>query len=146
MTTDPAPKLAAHTDENLDSSSVLWRLLRGAFGGACLAGFALGVGLLRAVYARLSGIEVSFDLEHVRVLAAYIAGFVVAGTLVSVLLPALRRKRSKRAVFALAGMIVAGAVVIGMKGLAVWTAPDWVAVLGLGPFFGLAVASGFLGR
>ena len=47
MTTDPAPKLAAHTDENLDSSSVSWRLLRGAFGGACLAGFAIAAKLGR---------------------------------------------------------------------------------------------------
>lgn len=126
--------------------SISGRLLRGALFGACLAGFALAVGLLRAVYARLSGIDVSFDLEHVRVLVVYIAGFVVAGALVSVLLPALRRRRSKQAVFAFAGMIVASAVVIGLEGLAAWTPPHWVIVLGLGPVFGLAVASGFLGR
>ena len=111
-----------------------------------MAGFALGVGLLRAVYARFRGANVSIELEDLRLLATYIAGFVVAGMLISVLWPRLRRKRSKQAVFALAGMIVASAVVIGMKGLVAWTTVDWVVVLGLGTVFGLAFASGFSAR
>jgi len=113
-------------------------------GGACLAAFALGFGLLRAIVAGLRGTNVSVELEHVYMLATYIAGFVVAGMTVSALWPALRRKRSRQAALALAGMIVAAAVVIAMEGLAVWTVPAWILVLVVGPMFGLAFASGFL--
>jgi hypothetical protein len=127
-----------------DSPSVSWRLLRGASVGGAVACFAIGVGLLRAGFAVLRGTNVSFELDDVRMLATYVGGFVVAGMTVSAVWPALRRKRSRQAALALAGMIVAAAVVIGMEGLAVWTVPDWIIVLVLGPMFGLAFASGFL--
>jgi hypothetical protein len=129
------------------SSSLSRRLLTGAKAGGCIAGLALAVGLLGAIYARYRGINVSFEFERedARQAAAYIAGFVVSGTMVSALWPSLRRKRSRQAVFVLAGVIVASAVVVGMKGFA-WTPFDWVIVFALGSIFGLAFAAGFRAR
>ena len=114
--------------------------------GGAFAVFAIGVGLLRAVFALFRGVDVSFEveLEHVRMLGAYVGGFLVAGMTVSAVWPGLRRKRSRQAALALAGMIVAVAVVIGLEGLAAWTPPAWIFVLIVGPLFGLAFASGFL--
>ena len=113
--------------------------------GASLAAFAIGVGLLRALFAALRGTRISFELGDVRMLAAYVGGFVIAGMIVSAAWPALRQKRSKQAVLAFAGMIVACAIVIGMKGLVGWEVVDGIIVVGLGSLFGLAFARGLLG-
>jgi hypothetical protein len=123
----------------------------GAIGGAILgfvfALFALLIGLVRAViYLATDGALPALRPEDTVMLAYYVGGFIVAGTVVGAAGVFFPSRAATYGRFALGGMVVMLAIVLG-DGEAFTTIDsfDWGMIIVLGAVFGMAAARGWLG-
>ncbi len=121
-------------------------VVRGAGYGAALALFFIGIGVLRAVVALISGAHMNpLTPEDARVLVFYVGGFTVAGALLGFLLRRLDAMLLKYLGFMAGGAVVMLAIATGDQGgLRALDRTDWIALPALGGALGLAVGYGFL--
>jgi hypothetical protein len=85
------------------TSDTLW----GAFGGSAVAALCLGVGLLRALFALLSGHHINpLSAADVRLVAYYVGAFVVVGAGLGAAKPLLRTRAGAYLTLALAGAVL----------------------------------------
>jgi peptidoglycan/LPS O-acetylase OafA/YrhL len=133
------------------SFNPLRRALTGATLGVIVAGGMIVVGLLRVLAAVIVGLLVGIrphfgqaTWQDSRPLAYYVVGFAIAGTLVGVLSPWLRRSAAVYAAMAAGGMVVMTLIVAADKGLRAAEPADWILVVVLGATFGGAAAWGWL--
>ena len=119
--------------------------LEGAGVGFVFAVCLIGIGLLRALLALVSGRHLAaLTGQDARLLAFYVGGFVVAGGLIGAAGPFLPGRVGTYARFVFGGMVVVLAIVIGDQGsLAATDSMDWIFIPVLGTVFGLAAAYGW---
>jgi hypothetical protein len=132
-------------------NGVLRRAATGSMLGSLLAACLIAVGLIRLLgvllVAFFRGVHPQFTLStwrDVRPFAYYVLGFALAGSLIGVLSPWLRRAGAVYAAAAVGGMIVMTLVVAADKGLNAAQRSDWLIVVVLGTVFGGAAAWGWL--
>jgi hypothetical protein len=134
--------------------SVTSDLLRGALGGAVVAGLCLGVGLVRGLFVlvlrhhvnRLGAEDLRTTEHYVGGYVLAVGGFVVAGASLGVAKPLLQTRTGTYVRFALGGGGVAVAIAIGDKGSITglqWH--DWVVAAVIGALLGYGVARSWLG-
>jgi hypothetical protein len=124
----------------------LRNLAVGAGLGVATALLFIGVGIIRAVVAVISGARVAPPTSHdARILLFYVGGFAVAGAFLGVLLPYLHAKSLKYLGFAAGGVVVMLAIAAGDQGgLGALDRVDWIALPILGAILGLAAGFGYL--
>ena len=121
------------------------RALGGAALGACLGVLLLGVGMLRAAIAFLSGARVSMDSVW-PAFGLYVLGFAGGGAVMGALWPAQPVHGRQYLAGALGGMVVGAAVARIVDGpSAPWTLATGVFVTLFGGLLGLGFTRGFLG-
>ena len=120
-----------------------------ALAGALLAGAFIVFGLLRFLLALgvalVGGSHQHFSgptWQDIRPLAFYVLGFGLAGALVGLLKPWLRRAAAFYAAMAVGGIIVMAMIMASDKGLAAADRPDWIFIVLTGCLFGGAAAWG----
>jgi len=136
-------KHPAHS--RFELTEVVGQVGRGAGFGLLIGIFCLAVGLVRAALFILGGGSLAaVSAEDMRSAGYYIGGFGLAGGVVGGTLPRLRGRLGTYGVFACAGMIVMLAIMASEKGgLATNGRVDWIALMSLGAFLGLAFAYGW---
>jgi hypothetical protein len=124
--------------------------LRGALEGAgvgfVFAALLIGVGVLRALIVKASGRHLApLTAQDARLLAFYVGGFVVAGSLIGTAAPFFPGRFGTYARFVFGGMVLVLAIVIGdQQNLGALDGIEWIIVPVLGTVFGLAAAYGWL--
>jgi hypothetical protein len=123
----------------------LLRVRNGALAGLAIAILALGVGLVRALFAILGGQTV--DLAGLLpTISWYVAAFVLAGAFAGLVWPRRDSPARRRLVFIVGMAIVVGIIVIVESGAPqTWRAFEWLMWLGLSVAFGLALSYGYEG-
>lgn len=132
------------TSNNL-AQSLAGNAARGALYGALFGVVLIGVGLVRALFAMLSGGRVSFARGDLAMLGLYVGSLTFAGAA----LGAIRIHQRGKPAIAL-GYMAAGAVVVlalaggengGFRGMDGF---DWIVYSALGALFGGVLAYGYL--
>jgi hypothetical protein len=119
----------------------------GGLAGAGLALAFLSIGLIRGLILLARGGSIAaLDAKDVRLIVAYVAAFIVAGSFVGALRPFMTSKRGAYAVFAAAGIVVMNAIAIADRGLARMNSVVWIVMTVIGAIFGCAFARGLLGK
>ena len=120
---------------------VPFRILGGAAVGAALAVFALLVGLIRMVFAVLTGARVGF--EDLGLVVVYVAAFVAGGAVSGILWPVRRWIGGYYGLGIVAMLFVVGAISVHLAGPpAACDTGDWTIWAALSVIFGLAVGHG----
>jgi hypothetical protein len=127
------------------SNDLLKRIGLGALAGGALGILCILVGVMRALFFVATGGDIApLSPDDVRLLAFYVVGFIVAGTLVSAIWPLLGSGLAQYLGFSLAGAVVGIAVIAGEKGgLAAHEPAQWIIGILVGVFLGCAFAYGF---
>ena len=125
--------------------SLVVRTLQGAALGAGAGVILVALGLVRALFALLTGRHISAPAAaDVRTIAFYIGGFALGGAVFGALRPLLRGKKGIYIGCMLVGIIVMLSIAVGDKGsLGALDSFDWIALPILGAILGSAGAYGF---
>ena len=129
----------------LVQDSFLKRLVSGALVGALVGIACILVGVVRGLFVMLGGGHIApLTHEEVRLLSFYVAGFIVAGIILSAIWPSLNNRVAKYFGFSLAGIVAMIGVLAGDKGgIAARDLFDWVLAVSIGIFLGCAFAVGW---
>jgi hypothetical protein len=122
---------------------LLSRVRNGALAGLGVAILALGVGLVRALFAILGG--QAFDLTGLfPTISWYVAAFVLAGGFAGLVWPQRDSPTRRRLVFIASMAIVVGIIVVLQSGAPqTWRTFEWLMWLGLSVAFGVAFSFGY---
>jgi hypothetical protein len=120
------------------------RIGKGAFYGSVVGLALLAIGLVRALVAVVFGHTLeSLTAADLRPGLFYLGGFAVAGATLGLAVPLFRYTLGVYLGGCFAGMIVMLAIALGDDPAAISTGRlDWFPIIGLGAFFGCALAFG----
>jgi hypothetical protein len=126
-------------------NDLLKRIVVGSLTGGAVGVLWIVVGILRGLFFIARGGHIApVSPEEIRLLSFYVAGFILAGALISAILPSLRSGLAQYFGFSLSGIVVMLGVLAGDKGgLATRGLSGWIIAILLGIFFGCAFAYGF---
>ena len=130
--------------QTTSSRNTLQRAWRGAAIGAAFGVVLVLVGMARAALALIGGAQLKdLDKSDVRMLAFYVSGAAVAGTVVSLLQPLMRGRISRYLGYAIGGAFFGVGLVAGVIGLEKADVIDWLVGMVIGVIAGCAVGNGW---